>query len=282
MIEEAASPRPETPGGESPRPRRPLAMMKKTLRKAALWPGLLLWAACTALAASAAEGAVRPESPAVSALVASASHDLAAGRTEQAAATLERAQRIEPGNPVIVHYLGQVRLRQGNFQQAEALAAKSDVLSGGDRTLRARNVWLINAARQAAAQGLPLTEPADPADDEQVALQQRLDEETAKRQRAEAQAAELRERLAQEQARSQRNWSRDAEYEDGFEEPGMQAAVFDTAQEADIYRIPRGHRPPPGQCRIWFPGRAPGKQPPPGDCRQLRQRVPAGAWLIGS
>ena len=251
-------------------------MMKKTLRKAALWPGLLLWAACTALAAGAAERAPRPESPVVRALVESASRDLAAGRTEQAGATLERAQRIEPSNPVIVHYLGQVRLRQGNFQQAEALASKSDVLSGGDRTLHARNVWLTNAARQAAAQGLP---PVAPADDGQVALQRRLDEEVEKRQRAEAQAAELRERLAQEQARSSsRSWPRGEQ----AEEPGMQAAVFDTAPEADIYRIPRGHRPPPGQCRIWFPGRPPGKQPPPGDCRLLRQRVPAGAWLVGS
>ncbi|MBV2132175.1 tetratricopeptide repeat protein [Pseudomonas sp. MAP12] len=252
-------------------------MKNKTLSKAALWPGLLIWAACTALAASAAE---RPESPVVSALVESASRDLAAGRTELAAATLERAQRIEPSNPVIVHYLGQVRLREGNFQQAEALAAKSDVLSGGDRTLRERNVWLTNAAREAAVQGLP---PVESADDEQVALQQQLDEEIEKRQQAEARAAALRERLSEEQARSsQRRWSRDAEYEDEPEEPGMQAAVLDTTQEADIYRIPRGHRPPPGQCRIWFPGRSPGKQPPSGDCRQLRQRVPAGAWLIGS
>ena len=255
-------------------------MMKKNLRKAALWLGLLLWAACTALAASAAERSVRPESPVVRALVESASRDLAAGRTEQASATLERAQRIEPGNPVIVHYLGQVRLRQGNYQQAEALAAKSDVLSGGDRTLHERNVWLANAAREAAEQGLPSEELAD---DEQLALQQQLDEEIAARRMAEAQAAALREQLAQEQARSnQRNWSRDAEYEDELEEPGMQSAVFDTAQEADIYRIPRGHRPPPGQCRIWIPGRPPGKQPPPGDCRKLRHRVPAGAWLIGS
>lgn len=258
-------------------------MMKKNLSKAALWPGLLLWAACTALAASAAERPLRPESPVVRALVESASRDLAAGRTEQAAATLERAQRIEPGNPVIVHYLGQVRLRQGNYPQAEALAAKSDVLSGGDRTLRERNVWLINAAREAAVQGLPPAEAAEPADDAQVALQQRLDEEIAARQQAEARAAALREQLAQEQARSnQRSWWRDAEYEGAPEEPGMQAAVYDSAQEAEIYRIPRGHLPPPGQCRIWFPGRSPGKQPPPGDCRQLRHRVPAGAWLIGS
>jgi hypothetical protein len=40
--------------------------------------------------------------------------------------------------------------------------------------------------------------------------------------------------------------------------------------------IPPGHFPPPGECRIWFPGRPPGQQPPPGDCR----RVPPGAWVI--
>ena len=254
-------------------------MMKKTLRKAALWPGLLICAACTALAASAAERSVRPESPAVRALVQSASHDLAAGRTEQAAATLERAQRIEPGNPVIVHYLGQVRLRQGNLQQAEALAAKSDVLSGGDRTLHERNVWLANAVQEAAAQR---STPTVPADDHELTLQQRLDAEIEKRQQAEAQAAALREQL--EQARtSQRSWPRDAEYaEYTDEDPGMRAAALDTAHEVNLHRIPRGHRPPPGQCRIWFPERAPGKQPPPGDCRRLRQHLPAGAWLIGS
>jgi hypothetical protein len=44
--------------------------------------------------------------------------------------------------------------------------------------------------------------------------------------------------------------------------------------------IPPGHYPPPGECRIWFPGRPPGQQPPPGNCRQLSARVPPGAWLI--
>ena len=44
--------------------------------------------------------------------------------------------------------------------------------------------------------------------------------------------------------------------------------------------IPKGHYPPPGACRIWYPGRPPGQQPPPGNCALLKKRVPAGAWLI--
>lgn len=44
--------------------------------------------------------------------------------------------------------------------------------------------------------------------------------------------------------------------------------------------IPPGHLPPPGQCRIWMPGRPPGHQPPPGQCRVLKAQVPVGAWLL--
>lgn len=45
--------------------------------------------------------------------------------------------------------------------------------------------------------------------------------------------------------------------------------------------IPAGHYPPPGECRVWLPGRPPGQQPPPGDCTRLQYEVPAGGWLIG-
>jgi hypothetical protein len=45
-------------------------------------------------------------------------------------------------------------------------------------------------------------------------------------------------------------------------------------------RIPPGHLPPPGKCRVWYPERPPGHQPPPGDCGELRYRVPNGAVLV--
>jgi hypothetical protein len=45
-------------------------------------------------------------------------------------------------------------------------------------------------------------------------------------------------------------------------------------------KIPQGHMPPPGACRIWFPDLPPGRQPPPGDCRDLERRVPPGAMLV--
>ena len=45
-------------------------------------------------------------------------------------------------------------------------------------------------------------------------------------------------------------------------------------------RIPPGHLPPPGACRVWFRDRPPGHQPPPGPCHKLRHRVPRGAVLV--
>lgn len=46
------------------------------------------------------------------------------------------------------------------------------------------------------------------------------------------------------------------------------------------FRIPPGHYPAPGECRIWRPEVPPGRQDPPGSCSVLRQQVPAGAYLV--
>ena len=60
--------------------------------------------------------------------------------------------------------------------------------------------------------------------------------------------------------------------------------IYDVRYAPPCYRasrgIPRGHLPPPGACRIWYPGTPPGHQPPPGSCRELRHHVPRGAWLV--
>ena len=45
-------------------------------------------------------------------------------------------------------------------------------------------------------------------------------------------------------------------------------------------RIPKGHLPPPGSCRIWYPGRPPGHQPPPFKCGVGRLSIPLGAYLV--
>jgi hypothetical protein len=50
--------------------------------------------------------------------------------------------------------------------------------------------------------------------------------------------------------------------------------------QAKPVKIPPGHLPPPGQCRVWYPDRPPGHQPPPGPCHQLQYQVPPGAVLV--
>ena len=44
--------------------------------------------------------------------------------------------------------------------------------------------------------------------------------------------------------------------------------------------IPPGHMPPPGKCRIWYPGQPPGHQGPVGKCGKLQYQVPPGAVLV--
>lgn len=91
----------------------------------------------------------RAETTAVAGLMESARADTAAGRLPNAAATLERALRIEPRNARLWHDLAQVRLRQRDYAQAESLAARSNTLAGSDSDLRAANQRLIDEARAA-------------------------------------------------------------------------------------------------------------------------------------
>jgi hypothetical protein len=44
--------------------------------------------------------------------------------------------------------------------------------------------------------------------------------------------------------------------------------------------IPQGHLPPPGQCKIWYPGKPPGQQGPPMSCDAAFRQAPGDAWVI--
>jgi len=100
-------------------------------------------------AVPASTPAVPSGSAAVTSLVTSARADAAAGRHLQAASSLERALRIEPRNPHLWQELARVRLRQGDYAQAESVAARSNSWAGGDSRLRAENWRLIAQAREA-------------------------------------------------------------------------------------------------------------------------------------
>ena len=44
--------------------------------------------------------------------------------------------------------------------------------------------------------------------------------------------------------------------------------------------VPPGQFPPLGQCRIWIPGRPPGRQERARSCDEIESGAPAGAWIL--
>ena len=207
-------------------------------------PGLLLAFCAVAPHCSIAAERITPtqSNRASTTLIETASRQYENGQLDQAAATLERALHIQPNNPATLHYLGVLRLQQGQYQQAETLAMRSNVRVGDNVELRNRNFQLIQAAQQAKASG---TSPN--ATEDVVALQKGLEEEAQRRREAALQVASV------QTAPAPRN---------------------------DEVEIPRGQWPPPGKCRIWFPDRPAGHQPAPAKCKKLRHRVPPGAYLV--
>jgi len=88
--------------------------------------------------------------PAVVALLGSADQKSVAGRLDEAAAALERALRIDPRDAEIWARLADVRLRQGQYRQAESLGLKAAGLAGPrDRELQARCYRVVAQARRA-------------------------------------------------------------------------------------------------------------------------------------
>jgi len=89
-----------------------------------------------------------PAVPAVVALLDTAAKQEASGQLGAAAASLERALRIQPENPWTWYRLAVTRFRQGRLDQAEQMARKSDTLAGRDHDVRARSWRLIALIRE--------------------------------------------------------------------------------------------------------------------------------------
>jgi Flp pilus assembly protein TadD len=81
---------------------------------------------------------------AASALVAQAHSRAAAGDYVAATATLERALRIEPENPLTWIELGRVQLAAGNPAQADSMGRKAAGLAEGDPSAQAA-AWRLVA-----------------------------------------------------------------------------------------------------------------------------------------
>ncbi len=87
--------------------------------------------------------------PAASALVTQAHQQAGGGDTAQAVATLERALRIEPENPLVWIELGRVRLAENSPAQADAMGRKALALATGDPAAQSSAWHLIADARRA-------------------------------------------------------------------------------------------------------------------------------------
>jgi hypothetical protein len=83
-------------------------------------------------------------------LVEQAHRQAAGGDTVAATATLERALRIEPDNPLLWVELGRVRLIENNPAQADAMGRKALALATGDPSAQALAWRLIADALHAS------------------------------------------------------------------------------------------------------------------------------------
>ena len=66
----------------------------------------------------------------------------------------------------------------------------------------------------------------------------------------------------------------------GFPGRGERLVIANGDVDRSDLRVPPGHMPNVGQCRIWFPGRPPGHQPKAGSCSGLQRTAPAGSWIL--
>ncbi|MBK5930008.1 hypothetical protein CCR82_05575 [Halochromatium salexigens] len=88
--------------------------------------------------------------PAVAALAKRAEQQRQSGDAGGAAATLERALRIQPQEAYLWNRLARVRLEQGMSESASKLATRSNTLTGDQPALKRNNWEIIATARRQA------------------------------------------------------------------------------------------------------------------------------------
>ena len=120
-------------------------LSQQWLVKAALLISISLLSAC---ATTSFEATPVSGNPAVIALADTARNNITAYQYAKAAASLERALRIEPRNARLWHELAQVRMQQEEYRQAESLAMRSNRFAGDDNVLRSENWKLIAECRK--------------------------------------------------------------------------------------------------------------------------------------
>ena len=98
------------------------------------------------------------------ALVTQAQAQAKSGDFGQASATIERALRIEPENPLLWIELGRMRLGAGDAQQADAMGRKALTLGTGDPSAQAGAWRLIADSLQARGRNSEAAQAAQHAE----------------------------------------------------------------------------------------------------------------------
>ncbi|GAB6190409.1 tetratricopeptide repeat protein [Desulfocastanea catecholica] len=73
------------------------------------------------------------------------------GRPDLAIAILERGLRAAPKEAMLWTQMAEVKLQQQQYEQARALAAKSNSLAGSDTAILQKNHWIIQESLKKAA-----------------------------------------------------------------------------------------------------------------------------------
>jgi tetratricopeptide (TPR) repeat protein len=102
-------------------------------------------------------------SPASKALVAQAQSQRRKGDFPGATASLERALRIEPNNPLLWIEMGRLRMDQRNYAQADGMGRKALSMSVGDDRTQSQAWQLIADSYRARGQNVQAQEAQDKA-----------------------------------------------------------------------------------------------------------------------